>query len=49
LALAEGPSEFPVSRVSQHLLTNSAVIRQFVQREIVCEGSEGEPARVLIR
>jgi RNA 3'-terminal phosphate cyclase (ATP) len=43
LALAEGPSEFPVAQVTQHLLTNIAVIRRFVEREIVCEGEEGEP------
>jgi RNA 3'-terminal phosphate cyclase (ATP) len=49
LALAEGPSEYTVSEVTQHLLTNVAVIRRFIDREIVCEGGEGEPGRVHIR
>jgi RNA 3'-terminal phosphate cyclase (ATP) len=49
LALADGPSEYTVTEVTQHLLTNIAVIRRFVDREIVCEGNEGEPGRVLIR
>jgi RNA 3'-terminal phosphate cyclase (ATP) len=49
LALADGPSEYTVSAVTQHLLTNVAVIRRFVDRDIVCEGNEGEPGRVLIR
>jgi RNA 3'-terminal phosphate cyclase (ATP) len=49
LALAEGPSEYSVARVTCHLLTNIAVIRQFLERDIVCEGSEGEPGVVRIR
>jgi RNA 3'-terminal phosphate cyclase (ATP) len=48
LALADGPSEFTVAEVTQHLLTNAAVIRQFIDREIVCEGDEGGPGRVRI-
>jgi RNA 3'-terminal phosphate cyclase (ATP) len=48
LALAAGPSEFPVAEVTQHLLTNIAVIRRFVERDLVCEGNEGEPGRVKI-
>ncbi|MSQ93551.1 MAG: RNA 3'-phosphate cyclase [Gemmataceae bacterium] len=38
LALAEGPSEFRVSAVSSHLLTNAAVIRHFVERSIAFDG-----------
>jgi RNA 3'-terminal phosphate cyclase (ATP) len=49
LALAEGPSEYRVGRVSLHLLTNIMVIGHFLQREIVCEGQEGQPGRVLVR
>jgi RNA 3'-terminal phosphate cyclase (ATP) len=41
LALAEGPSQFRVSAVSSHLLTNIAVIRQFLDRTISCEEPEG--------
>src|SRR5437870_2678898 len=40
LALAEGPSAFTVTAVTSHLLTNIAVIQQFIEREITCEGEE---------
>jgi RNA 3'-terminal phosphate cyclase (ATP) len=46
LALAEGPSTVHVAEVTQHLLTNVAVIRSFLERAIVCEGKEGEPGVV---
>jgi RNA 3'-terminal phosphate cyclase (ATP) len=48
LALAEGPSEFSVAQVTQHLLTNIAVIRRFVERDIVVEGTEDEMGTVRI-
>jgi RNA 3'-phosphate cyclase len=48
LALAEGPSTFPVAVISSHLVTNVSVIRQFVDRAIVVEGTEGKPGRVRI-
>ena len=48
LALAEGPSRFPVAMVTQHLLTNLAVIRRFLDRDLVCEGAEGQPGWVRI-
>jgi RNA 3'-terminal phosphate cyclase (ATP) len=48
LALAEGSSEYEVSEVTLHLTTNVAVIRQFLDREVVCEGEEGRPGRVRI-
>jgi RNA 3'-terminal phosphate cyclase (ATP) len=48
LALADGPSEYSATAVTQHLLTNVAVIRQFLEREIVCEGDEGEPGVVRV-
>lgn len=48
LAMAEGPSSFPVATVTSHLLTNAAVIRQFVEREIQIEGEEGKPGLVRI-
>ena len=48
LALAEGPSTFTVPAVTSHLLTNVAVIRRFLDREIVCEGEEDEPGTVRI-
>jgi RNA 3'-terminal phosphate cyclase (ATP) len=48
LALADGASHYPVAEVTQHLLTNIAVIRMFLDRDIVCEGDEGQPGRVRI-
>jgi RNA 3'-terminal phosphate cyclase (ATP) len=43
LALADGPSEYSVTEVTQHLLTNIQVIRAFLDRSIICEGEEGQP------
>src|SRR5262249_37452236 len=48
VALAGGPSEYNVARLPSPLLTNIAVVRQFLDRDIVCEGSEGEPGVVRI-
>lgn len=48
LALAEGPSSFAVAQVTRHLTTNIAVLRTFLEREIQCEGEEGQPGRVRI-
>jgi RNA 3'-terminal phosphate cyclase (ATP) len=48
LALAEGPSSFRVAEVTSHLLTNIAVIRRFVERDIRCDGEEGEGGLVQI-
>jgi RNA 3'-terminal phosphate cyclase (ATP) len=48
LALAEGPSEYGVAKVTQHLLTNVAVIQRFVEREILIEGDEGQAGTVRI-
>ena len=48
LALAEGPSEYRTAEVTPHLTTNIAVIRQFLDRDIVCEGKDGGPGRVRV-
>jgi RNA 3'-terminal phosphate cyclase (ATP) len=48
LAVAEEPSRFHVAEVTSHLLTNIAVIRRFVDRNITCEGQEGEAGVVSI-
>jgi RNA 3'-terminal phosphate cyclase (ATP) len=48
LALANGPSEFTVSAVTQHLVTNLAVIRWFLPRQIDCEGELGKAGSVRI-
>jgi RNA 3'-terminal phosphate cyclase (ATP) len=48
LALAEGPSEYAVTAVSLHLTTNIAVVGMFLDRDIRCEGEEGQPGRVIV-
>jgi len=48
LALADGPSYYGVSEVTTHLLTNIAVVRRFVERNIVCEGKEGKAGVVRV-
>jgi RNA 3'-phosphate cyclase len=48
LALAEEPSIFTVTEVTSHLLTNTIVIRHFLERDIGCEGAEGGPGLVRI-
>jgi RNA 3'-terminal phosphate cyclase (ATP) len=49
LALADEGSEFRVARVSRHLLTNIEVIRNFLERELICEGKEVEAGVVRIK
>jgi RNA 3'-terminal phosphate cyclase (ATP) len=49
LALAEGTSTFTTCRVTQHLLTNAEVIRQFVPVEIEVEGAEDAAGKVTVR
>jgi RNA 3'-terminal phosphate cyclase (ATP) len=49
LAFAEGPSEYTTSEVTLHLTTNIGIVRRFVERDIVCEGAEGGPGRVVVR
>ncbi len=46
LALAPERSEFTVSRVTKHLLTNIWVVKQFVAVDIRLHGMEGEAGRV---
>jgi RNA 3'-terminal phosphate cyclase (ATP) len=48
LSLAKQPSEYTVSEVTRHLLTNIDVIGRFVERKIDCDGEEGSPGRVVI-
>ena len=49
LALASGPSTFTTSRITQHLLTNIWVVKQFMDVDIQVEGKEGEPGRVFVK
>lgn len=48
LALADGVSQFRVAAISSHLVTNAAVIRQFVDRSIEIDGNDGQPGTVRI-
>lgn len=48
LAVAGSPSIFQVSQVTQHLLTNSEVVRMFLDTTILVEGVKGEPAIVRV-
>lgn len=46
LALANGPSHFPVAEITQHLLTNCQTIQMFLSRKIRVEGKLGETGSV---
>jgi RNA 3'-phosphate cyclase len=48
LAFAEGSSEYRVSEVTQHLLTNIATVLRFVDREISCDGGVGSSGTVRV-
>ncbi len=48
LALAEEQSSFTVSRISQHLLTNIWVVKQFLPTRIAVQGAEGEQGKIII-
>lgn len=48
LALAAGPSSYRAAAITPHLVTNVAVIRRFIERDIVCEGEPGAPGMVRI-
>jgi RNA 3'-phosphate cyclase len=49
LAFADGPSEYRTTHVTRHLTTNVATLRRFLDRDIVCEGTEGSAGVVRIR
>ncbi len=48
MALAAGHSEFRAARVTQHLLTNAHIIKQFIPARIEVGGSEEEPGTIVI-
>jgi RNA 3'-phosphate cyclase len=48
LALADESSQFRVSAVSSHLLTNAVVIQHFLDRKIICDATERESGQVTI-
>jgi RNA 3'-terminal phosphate cyclase (ATP) len=47
-ALAKGRTEFRTSRITNHLLTNAHVIREFLPVEITIDGSEGDSGVVTV-
>jgi len=49
MALAAEESQLVTSRVSQHLLTNVWVVRQFLARELSVEGEPGAPGSLIVR
>lgn len=48
MALANGRSHFQVTKITQHLLTNAHVIRQFLPVDILISGKEGGPGKVSV-
>ncbi len=49
LALAEGESRFRTEKVTQHLLTNAAVLHRFDIAEVEIRGRVGAPGEVVVR
>jgi RNA 3'-terminal phosphate cyclase (ATP) len=48
MAMAGGHSEMTVAEISQHLLTNAHVIRQFTDAQITIQGEKGQSGKVLV-
>jgi RNA 3'-phosphate cyclase len=48
LAVAADASSFRTAKISSHLLTNISIVRQFVDRQIWCEGDLGQPGTIYI-
>jgi RNA 3'-terminal phosphate cyclase (ATP) len=46
MALADGPSVFSTSEITQHLVTNITVVRKFLDVEFEIQGEEGLPGVV---
>ena len=49
LALAPGVSEIRTSKVTQHLTTNTEIVKMFLPVGIQVEGKIGEPGSIRIR
>jgi RNA 3'-terminal phosphate cyclase (ATP) len=49
LAFASGPSVLLTPRVTQHLITNAAIIQLFTPAEIEIEGEIGQPSFVRVK
>jgi RNA 3'-terminal phosphate cyclase (ATP) len=48
LALADGDSQYAASEITQHLVTHTWLIQQFLDVRIVIEGKEREPGTVQV-
>lgn len=48
MAFASGASEIHTSKVTQHLLTNAAIIRAFIPLQIDIQGETGQPGRIKV-
>ena len=48
MALASGESRLVTDKITQHLLTNAAVIQEFLPVDIQIQGEEGQPGEVAI-
>ena len=48
LSLANGPSELCTSRVTEHLLTNAAVLHAFLPTRIEIQGALGQPGLIRV-
>jgi RNA 3'-terminal phosphate cyclase (ATP) len=49
LAFASGPSQFLTPKVTQHLITNAAIIQIFTPAIIEIQGEMGQPGLVLVK
>lgn len=48
MALTGGESEMTVSEITQHLITNAHIIRQFTEAKITIQGKKGEAGHVVV-
>lgn len=49
LALAEGESVMTTQLITLHMLTNVAIIQQFINRTITVEGQENQPGKIIVK
>ena len=49
MALAGGPSSLSTVEITQHTLTNIAIIQHFVGRQIIVEGAAGQPGIIRVQ
>jgi RNA 3'-terminal phosphate cyclase (ATP) len=49
LALAHGVSQFTTDQITQHTLTNAAILRQWLDLTLTIEGEPGQPGQVTVK